>query len=159
MGMRINLNEQQVLKLCEQAAFDLGADDTAVFGKWLLQTYVVNNRDIEWEWDVDQLTHSASELANDFVNAFLNAFLQAIPGGRREMRRKYFRHCHRDFLIHPSQVYALLMAGREVYASDVNEEDEIDMFTTVTWDDFAYSDMEWEEWIEINGLYAMDPNS
>jgi hypothetical protein len=150
MGMRINLNEQQVLAMCEQAAVNVGADDTAAFGKWIMETYVVNNRDIEWDIE-NQLTHSAFELAD--------AFLQAIPGDRRDLRRNYFRHCHRDFLIHPSQVYALLMAGREVFVSDQNEEDEIDLFTTVSWDDFACSDMEWEEWIEINGLYAMDPNS
>lgn len=129
MGIAIKMSEQQLRNALTQALLDhvgVDQDNLNVFSSWAFEKYIANNvtlaEDIE-----EQLPHAEWSVAG--------ALLQLLPY-RMELRLDWFRHSHRNHLLTLEQAVHMIQLGKELWVCNYNADDEIDLFTTVSHDDF-----------------------
>lgn len=129
MGIAIKMSEQQLRNALTQALLDhvgVDQDNLNVFSSWAFEKYIANNvtlaEDIE-----EQLPNAEWSVGG--------ALLQLLPY-RMDLRLAWFRHCHRDHLLTLEQAVHMIQLGRELWVCNYNADDEIDLFTTVSHDDF-----------------------
>jgi hypothetical protein len=105
------------------------ADDYEAFGGWMFDRYVANNGNL------------AEDITNQFEHAGYDlgvAIFQTIDKleDHKTLRHAWFRHCHRDGLLTLQQAEWLIQHGHELDVCNYNADQEIDMFTSVTLEDF-----------------------
>jgi hypothetical protein len=140
MRIHITLNEG----LIEGALAQVLSDNVGVsyenldrFTKWACETYVYTNASLGEDIE-EQLP---------FVEWSLGCAILTMLPDRDDLRLAWFRHNHRNNLLTLEQATHLIQMGRELWVCNYNADDELDLFTTVSideWDEeFGESLTEW----------------
>lgn len=141
MGIRIELDERAFEYLLGQILLDnvgISYEGWRRFTKWALEKYVYSRSQLEQDLQ-EELSRNEWSLAG--------AILSLLPD-RQQLRMDWFRHIHRDHLLTLEQAVAMFQMGKELWVCDYDSDGELDMFTTVSID-------EWDESFEELTVWAM----
>ncbi len=146
MSIKITVSEKVLKDSLVSAVSDLyHVDNYEEFGEWMFLYYFGNRADLESDLS-EQLGHSSYNIGISLLN---------LAPDSDELRRDYFRHNHRDNLLTLDQAVHMLQLGYELWVCNYNADQEIDLFTTVTIDDFnEEADESLTEWLKDMQAWA-----
>lgn len=146
MSIKITVSEKVLKDSLISAVSDvMHVDNYEEFGEWMFLYYFGNRANLENDLS-EQLGHSSYNIGISLLN-----LVPDLP----DLRRDYFRHNHRDNLLTLDQAVHMLQLGHEIWVCNYNADEEVDLFTQVTIDDFDEDcDESLTEWLRDMRAWA-----
>jgi len=146
MSIKITVSEKVLKDSLISAVSDvMHVNNYEEFGEWMFLHYFGNRANLENDLS-EQLGHSSYNIGISLLN-----LAPDLP----DLRRDYFRHNHRNNLLTLEQAVHMIQFGHEIWVCNYNADEEVDLFTQVTIEDFNEdTDESLTEWLRDMKAWA-----